>query len=130
MNNGLGAAFVRTIVLDPVTPTTLYITISSSNSYFRSTDGGTSWTHNLITGPGIINGLAIDPNAPATLYAATNRGIFKSTDSGANWTASNSGIPLFLNISSVSIDKTNNLLYAPTSFGIFKSADGADTWTN
>jgi len=129
INNGLGAFFVRTIVLDPTTPTTLYVTVGS-NSFFRSTDGGTSWSQKFISGSGGINGLTIDPNTPTTLYAATVGGVFKSTDSGTNWTASNTGFPFSFNISSVSIDKTNNLLYAATAFGIFKSANGAGTWTN
>jgi uncharacterized repeat protein (TIGR01451 family) len=129
MNNGLGAISVRTIIVDPVTPTTLYVTTGFS-SYFRSIDGGTNWTQRFMSGAGVINSLTIDPNTPTTLYAATTIGVFKSTDSGTNWTASNTGFPFPINISSVSIDKTNNFLYVPTIFGIFKSADGANTWTN
>ena len=32
-----------------------------------------------------VNAIAFDPEAPATMYAATDAGIFKSTDGGSNW---------------------------------------------
>src|SRR5437016_14448526 len=44
-----------------------------------------------------INDLALDPQNPGTVYAATNNfsspaGVFKSTDGGAQWTAITSGL--------------------------------------
>ena len=40
---------------------------------------------------GIVRVLAIDPSAPATLYAGTEgNGVFKSTNGGAGWLAVNS----------------------------------------
>ena len=37
--------------------------------------------------------LAIDPSAPATLYASTYAGgVFKSTDGGGSWSAINTGL--------------------------------------
>ncbi len=129
INNGFNPAFARSIVVDPITPGTLYA-LSVSNLVFKSTDGGAIWTQNFINGVALVNNLTIDPNTPTTLYASTNRGIFKSTDSNVTWTARNTGFPFTLTANNVVIDKTNNLLYAATSAGIFKSADGANNWTN
>jgi uncharacterized repeat protein (TIGR01451 family) len=129
INNGFNPAFARSIVVDPVTPGTLYA-VGISNLLFKSTNGGANWTQTFINGVTTINDLTIDPNTPATLYASTNRGIFKSTDSSVSWTASNTGFPSIRIANSVVIDKTNNLLYAATGGGIFKSADGANNWTN
>ncbi len=69
----------------------------------RSADAGVDvWTP---TGPpsGTILALAIDPQNPATLYAAVSRdsvfpnsavtGVFKSTDGGATWGATGLTIP-------------------------------------
>lgn len=52
----------------------------------RSTPGSPPGT------PEFVNALAIDPETPQTLYAATQDGIFKTTDSAASWTAANEGI--------------------------------------
>ena len=37
--------------------------------------------------------LAVDPQNPATLYHASERGVFKSTDGGATWSPRNAGFP-------------------------------------
>ena len=131
------------LVLDPVTPTTMY---SAGNCIFtnngpptcgvsKSTDAGVTWTLNPITisGPGpqpvFINGLAIDPKTPSRLYvASSNGGIFKSTDAGATWTA----IFSLTSATTVAVDPQNpSVLYA--SFGsntgtIFRSPDAGATW--
>src|SRR5678816_3441776 len=78
----------------------------------------------------IINGLAIDPNTPATLYAATDRGLSKSTNSGVNWTALNFGLGFNARASGVSVDKTNSDVYAATIAGLLKSVNGGTSWTN
>ena len=64
--------------------------------------------------PGVY-ALAIDPSAPATLYAGTyGGGVFKSSDGGGSWTAINTGLtdPLF---SALAIDPSApGTLYAGT----------------
>jgi photosystem II stability/assembly factor-like uncharacterized protein len=76
---------VNTLAIDPLTPTTLYAGLGGgpgSATYpeldggvFKSTDSGGSWNP---VGSGLttfyINALAINPAAPADLYAATNGG--------------------------------------------------------
>ncbi len=56
----------------------------------RAEAGVNVWTTN---GPlsALINALAIDPQAPTTLYAGGN-GVFKSTDSGESWSAVTTGL--------------------------------------
>src|SRR5437899_545861 len=106
----------------------------------RSADAGVDvWTP---TGPpsGTILALAIDPQNPATLYAAVSRdsvfpnsavtGVFKSTDGGATWGATGLTLPT----RSLAIDpQTPTTLYAgaggPTDGGVFKSIDGGASWT-
>ena len=80
------------LVIDPATPTTLYLGLSVSYSFdsscplpaiengiFKSTDGGASWVHSSnglprIGGPGTSQwsslALAIAPSQPQTLYAS------------------------------------------------------------
>jgi photosystem II stability/assembly factor-like uncharacterized protein len=79
-----------------------------------------------------IYAIAIDPSAPATLYAGTwGGGVFKTTNGGTSWTAVNSGFtdPYVL---ALAIDpSTPATLYAGTYFGVyvFKSTDGGTNWT-
>lgn len=55
-------------------------------SIYVTRDGGSSWApmNEGIPG-GVVYSMAIDPSAPALMYAATNRGLFQSRDAGANW---------------------------------------------
>jgi photosystem II stability/assembly factor-like uncharacterized protein len=81
-------------------------------------------------GGGNVRALAIDPKAPATLYAATwSGGVFKSTDAGGNWEAASAGLPPEARFGALAIDpKTGATLYAGTSLGVFKSADAGRSW--
>lgn len=81
------------LVIDPVTPTTLYaisegfqcgdgITVPT---FTKSTDGGTTWK--LVRNGGSIFGgssLAYDPKNPTTLYVIGGN-LFESTDGGTSW---------------------------------------------
>ncbi|RIE17323.1 hypothetical protein SMC1_02485, partial [Candidatus Cryosericum septentrionale] len=69
-NTGLMTQRVFSLVINPLTPTTLYAVTGSS--VFRSTDSGATWT---AVNTGLTNtnvwSLAINPKTPATLYAGT-----------------------------------------------------------
>lgn len=94
MNVGMTGYAVYSLVVDPTNVNILYAGAYLGNSapVFKSTDGGAHWTA-LSGSPGIAESLAIDPSAPATLYAGTNGlGVFKTTDGGGTWTAINAGL--------------------------------------
>ena len=84
-----------------------------------------------------ISLLVIDPQDPATIYAATTSGIHKSTDEGASWSPVNSGLTDTLqaygvgtNVWALVIDPvTPATLYAGTDLGVFKSTDGGANWS-
>ncbi|RIE11789.1 hypothetical protein SMC3_08350 [Candidatus Cryosericum hinesii] len=127
---------VRFVAIDPDTPAVLYA--GTGRGLFRSADGGTTWTavntgltKHTATGTSIIplNALAIDPAAPATLYAGTDEGVFRSTDSGNDWTAVNVGLTNPCVVTVLAIDPlapTN--LYAGTEDMVFCSTDSGNTW--
>ncbi len=76
----IGAGQVRTLAIDPDTPTTLYAGTLCSG-VLKSLDGGDSWSAGNagLTRSSYVYALAIDPTTPTTLYAATLRGgVFKS----------------------------------------------------
>jgi photosystem II stability/assembly factor-like uncharacterized protein len=54
---------------------------------FKSTNDGTNWTsisNGLVPGTTIFK-IAINPNNPDNLYAATFHGLYKTTNAGSNW---------------------------------------------
>src|SRR5882724_2141441 len=92
------------------------------------------WT---TTGPegGTIRALAIDPQNPATLYAAVSRNaspdssdVYKSTDAGSNWRAV--AIGLSGSPQALAIDpQTPTTLYLRAYRRVYKSTDGGGRWT-
>ena len=113
------------LVIDPVTPSTLYAG-TLGGGVFRSRNGGDSWV-------GINSGLTdlevtaltIDPARPSTLYAGTNTGgVFRSTNAGESWEAINTGLTN-LRVQVLAIDPvTPSTLYAGTTGGVFRSTNG------
>jgi len=85
---------------------------------FKSTDGGTSWSGKTA---GLTNanvqGLAIDPSRPTTVYAATTSGVFKSADGGGEWRPLDAGLTDVF-VFTVAVDSTR--AYAGTfGHGVF-----------
>src|SRR3989442_7413525 len=85
---------------------------------------------------GAIAALAIDPQAPRTVYAGTlGAGLFKSTNGGELWKAVTGFSQRF--VSTLAIDpQTPTTLYAGTGRceagtegGVFKSTDGGQSWS-
>ena len=97
--------------------------------------GDNVWTTNGPEG-GYIYALAIDPQAPETIYAGTwqKGGVFKSEDGGGTWTPINNGLPdtygRNIRLSSLAVDpQHSDTVYVGTNGeGIFKSEDGGGTW--
>jgi len=123
-NTGLGNLTVHTLVIDPVTPTTLYA--GTNGGVFKSVDGGTTWvasSGNLPTNitNSTVNALVIDPVTPTTLYAGTDvnvgvdpySGVFKSTDGGVTWSTMKATSPN--NVNALAVDPvTPTTLYVGT----------------
>lgn len=137
-NSGLTSAFgagayISSLVMDPVDPQVLYVAEGSGGGVFKSTNGAASWKPVNSGLPDLqITCLAVDPNHPATVYAATaNSGIFKTTDGGGTWRAVNSGLPdVRIGIIAVA-PRDSRVVYAATSTGdgVFRSLDGGESWT-
>ena len=125
-----GSYFVASIVIDPVTHTTVYVGLvgSRGGSLYRSTDGGDTW--NLVSSEVSGFHLKIDPNAPSTLYASNNDYAFvKSSDRGASWSVSNQDMPAGAQVTDIAVDpQTPSTLYVTTVEDVLKSTDSGDTW--
>jgi uncharacterized protein (TIGR03437 family) len=119
VNSGLpisGQLEVLTIALSPQAPNTLFASVNGSNRIYKSTDGGANWQASSAGFSVTLGGttlqpfaqtLAIDPAAPAVIYAGTEfYGVFKSSDGGATWAASNNGLTNY-SVSTLRFDPHN-----------------------
>ena len=91
-NAGLSQGLIRAVAIDPTNPSTLYA--GNSGGVFKSRDGGSSWSvMNEGLGSLVVHALALDAQT-ATVYAATESGVFARTPAPAQFTLtiSRSGI--------------------------------------
>jgi photosystem II stability/assembly factor-like uncharacterized protein len=130
-SSGLQDWWIRLLVIDPLTITTLYAGTISTGLY-KSTDGGSNWSPITAGVAGEIYDFVIDPKTPTTVYLSTpitvnrSEGVYKSIDGGANWTGMANGLANELtnpgpNVYSFAIDPSSPAtLYAGTSEGVYK----------
>jgi photosystem II stability/assembly factor-like uncharacterized protein len=98
---GLPPRVVTHVAVDPTTSTIAYATFSGFTGFgdnlghvFKTTNGGSAWADisgDLPNTP--VNFIVIDPDAPSTLFAATDVGVFYSTTGGTSWTSLVTGLP-------------------------------------
>jgi photosystem II stability/assembly factor-like uncharacterized protein len=129
-NAGITNTNLTSLIIDPVTPTTLYAG-SITGGVFKTINSGVDWA---ASNSGLTNlkilALVIDPITPANIYLGTNAsGLFKSINSGVTWSTINGGIGDFV-IQTVAVDPaTPTTLYAGTfSSGIYKSTNSGLSW--
>jgi Tol biopolymer transport system component/photosystem II stability/assembly factor-like uncharacterized protein len=152
-NAGLTDLAVLTLAIDPVTANTLYAG-TSRGGIFKTTNGGSSWAP-VNTGiplfeipapetppprekpapqePSVVYWtvqlLAINRNAPTTIYAAVAGGVFVSTDGGTSWRAVRTDAGKRA-VNALVIDPNSpRTLYEAVDGGIFKSVDGGEFWS-
>ncbi|HYP52167.1 MAG TPA: right-handed parallel beta-helix repeat-containing protein, partial [Pyrinomonadaceae bacterium] len=99
--------------------------------------GINTWTTNGPDSFATVEDLVIEADTPATLYAATDTGVYKSSDAGATWAQLSNGITTG-SFSELAIDPTNNAGAPATVFaanlgtagarGLYRSTDGGASW--
>jgi photosystem II stability/assembly factor-like uncharacterized protein len=126
---------------------TIYIG-AASGGVWKSVNGGTTYKPMFDKQPvQSIGAIAIDPQAPKTIWVGTGEswtrnsvsigdGIYKSTDGGENWTTQ--GLKNSERISKIIVDpKDSNTVYAcvpgklwsdSDERGLYKTTDGGNTW--
>lgn len=157
---------ISSLIIDPRTPTTLYVSgwpvawmpglprpnpmsVWVGGGVLKSTDGGKNWYPINAGLPASVVGawgesipvaasLAINPQTPSILYAASKAGLFKTTNGGRQWHAV-LGRPAaegFVFTTVVVDPQTPTTVYvgavgsSPSpSGGILKSIDGGDHWS-
>jgi photosystem II stability/assembly factor-like uncharacterized protein len=128
-NSGLSVTSVSALAVDPQNRGTLFAATQTGGhpgGLFKSTDAGTSWVDTGLQYT--VDALAVAPQTPALVYAATSAGfVFKSTNGGASWVSTGSFRSA---ISRLIVDPQNAAtLYAATNIGVYKSTDAAANWS-
>jgi photosystem II stability/assembly factor-like uncharacterized protein len=128
--------------------------LSSGNGVYKSTDGGSTWTHIGLEDTRQISRIVIDPQNPSIVYVGAlghvygpneQRGVYKSVDGGMHWTRVLDLGPE-VGISDLAISTTTAQLllagawhthrppwstYAPIDGpggGLYRSQDAGKTW--
>jgi len=105
--------------------------LKTNSNFFKTTDAAANWNNQNSGLLGNVFGLAVAPNAPNTIYAATSSGFYRSTDGGTTWTKMQAtGVSGFNLNGPVAVDPSNSLVvYIGNFSGLFKTTDGGSNWT-
>ena len=142
INSGLRAMDVMSVAIDTKNPGTMYVG-TDSLGVFKSTDSGKSWSPassgiDVSYPTEFVVGLAVDPQTPGTVHAATGgvecgaggglQGIYKSMDGGTTWSDTK---PSASCLSALIMDPENsNRLYAGSWYqGVVESTDAGTSWS-
>jgi len=123
------------VIIDPSDVSRVYA-VGYGNGLFVSDDAGATWAPLDVDAPGItrtnISSMAVDPNAPSTLWVADGGAeVARSTDRGLTWTSSSTGFASGDNAFFVVADKvTVGKVFAWSTGELYLSTDNGDTWTN
>jgi uncharacterized repeat protein (TIGR01451 family) len=133
----------RAIIIDPVTPNTMYAA-GVAGGVWKSTNAGASWSAlDDFMANIAVTSMAFEPGNPSVIYAGTGEGyfngdatrgagIFKSTDAGATWTRlASTTTSDFFYVQKIVVGNGANSqhVYAATRTGVWRSLDGGANWT-
>src|SRR5215212_3834500 len=105
--------------------------LKTTSNFFKTTDAAANWNNQNAGLVGDLRAIAVTPNVPNTIYAATGDGIYRSTDSGAVWAKTPStGLSSFFFTTAMAIDPTNSsVVYMGVFSSLFKTTDGGNNWS-
>jgi len=148
----LGLNQIQSLAIDGSNPATIYagpivgmVGFLSGGGVIKSIDSGATWTAASTGLPTIsgmangsttstfteVNGFAVDPSNPTTVYCAPGSTVYKTIDGGGTWTAAGVGLPNSASVLSIAVNPTSSAtVYAGTSAGgLYKSLDGGGNWS-
>ncbi len=100
--------------------------------FFRSTDGGNTWTcRGVITDSLICYSIAVDPTDPDIVYVGSKKVIFKSLDAGMTWNEYPANCDDTIPVIDVNPSSPSTIygVGRAAGFAFLKSIDGGVTWT-
>jgi photosystem II stability/assembly factor-like uncharacterized protein len=124
-SSGLPESVPICLQVDPSRPETVYVV--QQFLVYKTTNGGATWecASRGLESAGQLHGLALDPWCPATLYLASDAGLFRSEDAAASWTQLGLEGPVQAVVVS---HRDLTTVFAATPRGVVKSSDGGLAW--
>ena len=117
-----------------------YVYAGGKIGFYRSTNGGESWTKTGLPEMGSVNNIKVDPSNPGWVYVVCfgkNRGLYLSKDKGTTWQKILSddflrGIAVdpknSMNLYAASSSARDSGGYHSNSHGLLFTRDGGKTW--
>lgn len=125
------SANISEIYLDPRDNNKIFV--SSNLGFYRSTDGGATFT---ITQFGNVKDIKLKPGAPDTIYLSTANSFFISTNNGVSFTQQSTGLPSGMRRSVIAVTPANpNYVYlliinsSADLMGLYRSTNSGLTFT-
>ncbi len=134
-------AFIPPVVLDPSSPSNVYV---GANRVYQSTDGATTWTAispDLTLG-GTLAIVAVAPSDSNTIYTGSNDSLIAFTNNALSGTSSTwfGGSLATRAVTDIKVDATTAATAYATYGGfsgftdsvghVFKTTDGGNSWTD
>ncbi|HMR41093.1 MAG TPA: choice-of-anchor D domain-containing protein [Ignavibacteria bacterium] len=118
---GNNSAWVRRIVENPYEPNKIYAcysgynvggTLNSRHVYY-STNQGTNWTDVSLSLPNVpVHTLVVNPVNTSEWFIGTETGVYNTTNLGANWNSFNTGMPSYVPVDELVLQKGTDKLVA------------------
>jgi photosystem II stability/assembly factor-like uncharacterized protein len=123
---GFNHPFISALDYDPADASIVYV--AAGNGLLRVTEGGDRWK--ILTGSDVTELLdvAVDRNAPGTIYFSHTAGIQVSRDRGATWHDASAGLHRKYTAAIRVDSRHSGHLLAGNEEGIFRSEDGGQSW--
>lgn len=137
VSGSLNDSQVSAIEVAPADSKAVYVG-TENGSFFRSTDGGDTWSGNLAGGTlsgSTVTRIETHPTDAKTLYVTTagtgGSHVFRSKDGGTTWTDADQGkLPDVPHHALVIPPDDAGSLYVANDVGVFHTDDGGATWNN
>ncbi|MGH9943315.1 MAG: YCF48-related protein [Pyrinomonadaceae bacterium] len=125
--------YIDNILIDPRDSKMIYAAAhrhKEPGGFFKTTDGGETWTEAAELKAEAIHSLTQSPSQPDVLIVGSNRGVWRSPDAGATWEKlQTSDYPGLINVESLAVDpRSSDVIYAGTWYLPYKTTDGGKTW--
>lgn len=132
---------VGSIVINPMNPDIMYITVGKNEGWweyglgvYKSTDGGLTWTPTAqvanFTNTKVYHKLLMDTLHPDVIYSAQSDGIWKTQNAGVSWYKIKNGTHKDIEFKP---DNTNTIYAASDDYygssEVYRSTDSGNTWT-
>jgi photosystem II stability/assembly factor-like uncharacterized protein len=123
---GFNHPFISAVDYNPSDPRSVYV--AAGNGLLRVTDTGSRWK--ILTGSDVteLQDVAVDRNAPGTVYFSHTAGIQVTHDRGETWQDASAGLHRKY-VAALRVDSAHaGYLLAGNEEGIFRSTDGGKSW--